>query len=193
MPAGGIGTPHKCFRKNGCKICNPDFHKKSKGYTQSKAFKNQQVSLELSAASCDHNYCRICTKHVECPSRLGVSECQGFLRLITGSKHISEHNQTLWISSSGPLCIQTLPSSSTICSMEARIKQHSSRCNATVLEQNVSICFPTFQFDKSNPEKVQNRKLMLAAWKFTGNLLRRKEFQAMQTSLYPSQEDLVLL
>ena len=63
MPAGGIGTPHKCFRNNGCKICNPDFHKKSKGYTQSKAFKNQQVSLELSAVSCDHNYCRICTKH----------------------------------------------------------------------------------------------------------------------------------
>ena len=22
------GTPHKCFRTDGCEICNPDFHKK---------------------------------------------------------------------------------------------------------------------------------------------------------------------
>ena len=35
---------------------------------------------------------------------------------------------------------------------------------------------------------VQNRKLMLAAWKFTGNALKWNEFQAMQPSLYPSQE-----
>ena len=40
---------------------------------------------------------------------------------------------------------------------------------------------------------VQNGKLMLAAWKFTRNPLRLKEFQAMQSSLYPSQEDQVLL
>ena len=40
---------------------------------------------------------------------------------------------------------------------------------------------------------VQNRKLMLTAWKVTGNPLRWKEFQAMQRNLYPSQEDRVLL
>ena len=40
---------------------------------------------------------------------------------------------------------------------------------------------------------VQNKKLMLAAWKVTGNPLRWMEFQAMQPSLYPSQEDRVLL
>ena len=40
---------------------------------------------------------------------------------------------------------------------------------------------------------VQNRKLMIAAWKVTGNPLRWKEFQAMQPSLYHSQEDRVLL
>ena len=40
---------------------------------------------------------------------------------------------------------------------------------------------------------VQNRKLMLAVWKVTGNPLRWMEFQAMQPSLYPSQEDRVLL
>ena len=39
---------------------------------------------------------------------------------------------------------------------------------------------------------VQNRKLMLAVWKVTGNPLRWKEFQAMQPHLYPSQEDRVL-
>ena len=132
--------------------------------------------------------------------------------------------------------------------MEARSKQSTNRCNATVLEQNVSpIYFPPFQSDKSNSEKgpsrkgrtndnsytnmanatswyplllempmqcpvlltslsdllldpqgnkhplVQNRKLMLAVWKVTGNPLRWMEFQAMQPSLYPSQEDRVLL
>ena len=40
---------------------------------------------------------------------------------------------------------------------------------------------------------VQNRKLMLAAWKVTGNSLRWKEFQAIQPSLYPSQENGFLL
>ena len=40
---------------------------------------------------------------------------------------------------------------------------------------------------------VQNGKLMLAAWKVTGNPLRWKEFQAIQLSLYPSEEDGVLL
>ena len=40
---------------------------------------------------------------------------------------------------------------------------------------------------------VQNRKLMLAAWKVTGSPLRWNEFQAMQPSLYPNQEDRVLL
>ena len=59
-------TPHKCFRTNCCKVCNPDFHKKplkfnysypdgqqscpivsleNGRYTQSRAFKNQQVYL----------------------------------------------------------------------------------------------------------------------------------------------------
>ena len=95
-------TPHKCFRTNDCKICNPDFHKKSLkfnysypdgqhirpivslengGYTQFRAFKYQHVNLVLSAVSWDHNYCRIFTKQTECPRRLGASECQGSLRL----------------------------------------------------------------------------------------------------------------
>ena len=62
-------TPHKCFRISCCKICNPDFHEKSVkfhyscpdgqqscriislengGYTQSRAFKNQQAKLTIS-------------------------------------------------------------------------------------------------------------------------------------------------
>ena len=40
---------------------------------------------------------------------------------------------------------------------------------------------------------VQNKKLMLVAWKVTGNPLRWKLFQVMQLSLYSSQEDWVLL
>ena len=107
------GTQHKCFRTNGCEIRNPDFHYSytdgqqscaivsienggvgafGEGYTQSRALKNEQVSLALSAVSWDHNYCRIFTNQIECPSRLGVSEFQGSLRLETASKHVSEHN-----------------------------------------------------------------------------------------------------
>ena len=65
-------TPYKCFRTNGRKMCNPNLHKKilkfnysypdgqqscpivslqNGGYTQSRAFKNQQVNLALSAVS----------------------------------------------------------------------------------------------------------------------------------------------
>ena len=115
MVEKGTGILHKCFRTNGCKICNPNFQKKSLefnysysdgqqscpiislengGYTQSEAFKNQQANLALSAVSWDHNYCRIFTKQTECANRLRVSEFQGSLRLETVSKHVSEHNQT---------------------------------------------------------------------------------------------------
>ena len=146
----------------------------------------------------------------------------------TASKHVSEHNQILCISNSWPLCIQVVSSTSTICIMETRYKQHNNRCNATVLEQNVSICFPPSPFNlisrilkkvcqeevkqmiihsytdmanttllsssvtdvnamptavdatarsivtssKNKPPLVQNRKLMLAVWKVTGNPLR---------------------
>ena len=93
------------------------------GCTQFRAFKNQQVNL------CDHNYCRISTKQIECPSRLGVLECQKYFRLKTASKHVSKHNQTFRIYNRGLLCIQAVPSASTICSMEAPSKQHSKRCN----------------------------------------------------------------
>ena len=161
-------TPHNCFRTNGCEISNPNFHKKSGkfnysypegkqscpivfvenwGYTQSRAFKNRQVNLASFAVLWYHNYCRIFTKQIEYPSRLGVSQFQGSVRLETVSNHISEHNQTFWISNSGPLFIQAVPSTSTICSMEALSKHHSKRCNATVLEQNVFICFLPFQSD----------------------------------------------
>ena len=34
---------------------------------------------------------------------------------------------------------------------------------------------------------------MLEAWKVIGNSLRLKEFQAMQSNLYPSHEDQVVL
>ena len=175
------GKPLKCLRNNACEICNTDFYKKylkfnysysdgqqscpivsfkNEGYTQSGTFKMHQVDylLALSAVSWDHNYCKIFTKQTECLSRLGVSEFQGSLRLKTASKHVSEHNQTFWISNSGPLCIQAVPSSSTIRSIEARSKQHSNRSNATVLEQNFSICFPPFQSGKSNSEKGASRK-----------------------------------
>ena len=105
------------------------------GYTQSRAFKNQKINLALSAVSLDHNYCRIFTKQFKCPSRLGGSECQGFLRLETASKHVLEHHQTFWISSSGHLNIQAVSSTSKIHSLGAQFKQYSNRCNATVLQK----------------------------------------------------------
>ena len=137
-------APCKCFRTDGCKICNPDFHKKSLkfnyshpdgqqscpivslkngGYAQSRAFENKQFSLALSAVSWNHHYSRIFTKQIECPRRLGVSKCQGSLRLETASKRVSVHNKTFSISSSGPLYIQTVPSTSTIRCMETQSKQ----------------------------------------------------------------------
>ena len=168
------GKPHRCFRTNGFEICIPDFHKKpltfnysysdgqqscpivsleNGGYTQSGAFKNQQVNLALSTVSWDHNYCRIFTTQIECPSRLGFSEFQGSLRLETASKH----NQTFWISNSGPLCIQTAPSSSAVRSNEARSKQHSNRCSTTVLKM-FPYAFPFFRLISQIPKKVRQEK-----------------------------------
>ena len=46
-----------------------------------------------------------------------------------------------------------MPSTSTVRSIEAQPKQHSNRCNATVLKQNVAKCFIPFQSDKLNSGK----------------------------------------
>ena len=112
---------HKFFRTTASDICDPDLNKKylkftysypvgqqscpivcleNGGYTKSRAFKNQQVNLALSPFSCDHNYCRIFSKQVECPSRLVVSEYQRSFRLEAASKHVSRNilNIQLWIS-----------------------------------------------------------------------------------------------
>ena len=116
--------------------------------------------MALSAVSWNHNCCRIFTKQVECPSRLEVLELQGSLRLETASKHVSEHNQTFWISNSGPLCIQAVPSTSIIRRMEARSKQHSSRWNATVLEQMFPYTFPPFSLISQILKNMGNTTLV---------------------------------
>ena len=64
-------------------------------YLQCTAFKNQQVNLELSAISSDHNYCRVPSKQVESQSRLGVQECNKIIWLWTSTEAVSENNQTL--------------------------------------------------------------------------------------------------
>ena len=62
-----------------------------------------------------------------------------------------------------------MPSTSAIRSMEARSKQHSNRCNATVLKQNFSMCFPSFQYDscilkKVRQEKVEQTLIVTPTW-----------------------------
>ena len=70
----GEAYSHKCSKITGIKICNPIFHKEfgrldihvqvcnkvALAYllkmSGNSAFKNQQVNLELSAISSDHNY-----------------------------------------------------------------------------------------------------------------------------------------
>ena len=49
-------------------------------YPQSTPFKNQQVNLDLSTISSDHNYCRVPPKQVEYQTRLGVrvQECKTY-------------------------------------------------------------------------------------------------------------------
>ena len=104
MVKGGEAFSHKYSRITGIKICNTNFHKEfvtldhscpsgqqscpgislECGWNpQSAAFKNQQINLELSTVSSDHNYCRVPSKQIECQSRLGVQECNRFIRLET--------------------------------------------------------------------------------------------------------------
>ena len=92
MAKQGEGFSYKCSRIAGIKICNPNFHKELVTFDHSCSsgqqncssiswrwvvpqftpFKNQQVNLELSAISSDHNYYRVPSKHVVCQNRLRV-------------------------------------------------------------------------------------------------------------------------
>ena len=151
------GRPQKCFRTNGCEICSSEFDKKSLKFSHS--YSNAQQSYPiLSLTTGRYSQSGAFKNQTECTGRLGVLKVKGLLKLETASKHVSQHIQTFWISNSGPLYIQDVLSTSAIHSTETLFKHYSNRCNATVLEQNVSICFPPFESDKSNSEKHPSRK-----------------------------------
>ena len=138
-------------------------------YQQSTAFKNQQVNLELSAISSDHNYCRVPSKQVECQSRLGAQECNRLIRLETSSERLFENNQTLKNPISRSVCLQAVSPASTIYDMEAISKQFCNRCNAAGLQHNVCFCIPPFSFiiwviNKVLRENVEAMILVTSTW-----------------------------
>ena len=164
MVKGREAFSHKCSRITGIKICNPNFHKEfvtldhsclsrqqncsdisleDGWYPQFTDSKNQQVNLELSAISSDHNYCRVPSKQVKCQSRPRVQECDRLIWLETWSESLSENNQTIRKPSSRSICLQAVSPTSPIHDMEARSKQFFRRFNAVGLEQNVWFCIPT--------------------------------------------------
>ena len=134
-------------------------------YAQSTTSKNQQVSLELSAISSDHNYCRVFSKQVECQSRLGVQECNRFIRLETSSESLFENNRTLRKPNGRSICLQAVPPTSPIYGMEARSKEFCNRCNAAGLDQNVWFCISTLRMiNKVLWGNVEVMILMTPTW-----------------------------
>ena len=165
MVKEGEAFSHKYSRITGIRICNPNFHKEFVAldhscssrqqscsgisledgwYPQSTASKNQQVNLELSAVSSDHNYCRVPSKQVECQSRLGVQECNRLIRLETSSESLSENNQTLRNPNSRSICFQAVSPTSPIHGIKARSRQFCNRCNVAGLEHLFGFAFPPF-------------------------------------------------
>ena len=160
VSTGGNGQRRSNIYINvlGNKICNLNIHKAFVTFDQSRssrqqscsgisledgwypqftASKNQEVNLELSAISSDHNYCRVPSKQVECQNRLGVMECNRLIRLETSSESLSENNQILRNPNGRSICLRAVSPTSPIHGMEARSKQFCNRCNAAGLEQNV--------------------------------------------------------
>ena len=114
--------------------------------------------MELSTISSDHDYCRVPSKQVECQSRLGVQECNRFIRLETSSESFSENNQTLRNPSSKSICLQEVSPTSPIYGMKARSKQFCNRCSAAGLEQNLWFCIPNHQPDRSSGKQGSSGK-----------------------------------
>ena len=190
MVKGGKAFSLKSSRIAGIKICNPNFPKKivvlddscssrqqscsgislkDGWYLQSTASKNQQVNLELSAISSDHNYCRLPSKQVECQSRLGVQECNRLIRLETSSESLSENNQTFRITGSRYICLQAVSPTSPIYGMEARSKQFCSGCNQQDWNKMFGFAFPPFSLigqviNKVLRENVEAMILVTPTW-----------------------------
>ena len=151
---GGMGekrteTPHKCFRTYSCEICNPDFHYSYPDGQQSCPI----VSLENGGGGYTHSLELLkISKSVwhyllshgiiitaeYLPTRLNVQadwESRNS-RDPSGWKLHQSMFQSI-IKYFGYLTmdlIQAVLSTSTICSMEARSKQQSNRCNVILLK-----------------------------------------------------------
>ena len=124
---------HDCFE-----LFTQDGRNQEQGFAGSK-----QRDMVLSVPTWDHNYCRIYPKSLECDSRLGVTECQGLLRLETLSNSLSTNLPEVGETRHRSVCLQIESPSSEVCSMETRPLQLEDRCYATELGSSVSICIPT--------------------------------------------------
>ena len=101
---------HDCFE-----LFTQDGRNQEQGFAGSK-----QRDMVLSVPTWDHNYCRIYPKSLECDSRLGVTECQGLLRLETLSNSLSTNLPEVGETRHRPVCLQIESPSSEVCSMETR-------------------------------------------------------------------------
>ena len=156
---GGEEFSHKCSRITGITFCNPNFHKEfvildhscssrqqswsgisleDGWYPQSTASKKQQVNLELSAISSDHNYCRVPSEQVECLSKLEVQECNRLIRLETSSENLSENNQTLRKPNSRSICLQPVSHGSQIQTVFQQMKCSRTGTKCLVLHSHPS-------------------------------------------------------
>ena len=138
------------------------------GYTQQRTLAHQQVHLELPSQQTNWNVCRVPFFCSKCTCRLGITKCQGKYRLETRCFSFPRDCSTHETTKSGFVCIQTLPPTSSLHSMETRPGQYSNRCIPAYLGQGVQFYFSPIRLDKSGSKEDLPRKNRLSNHSDTG-------------------------
>ena len=149
--------------------------------------KNRLKSFEVG----DHNYCRMLSERIEFNSRLGISKHFRLLRVDAESSNFSESLPNKGFFRDRFVCIPSITSDTNLRCMETRSSQSCMLIKSPVL-------LPWRKDLLKNPNReihtlVQNRSLKLVARMVSGLDCRRRGFQMQLPTLYPGQEDQILM
>ena len=173
----GTDLAYKCFRTVSSKTSSVQFHKEQtsgvypfsnrqhnsskvsveNGRNQeSEVNRAEQRNLGVSSFTGDRNYSRIPSNCNEYTSRSSFQGGKGLFGMETKSSNIPEYLPSSRNDGNRSFCITTVTTSLIHC-MEARPIHSGNRCNATAMDQEVSLCVPAILPNNSGTPQSSTR------------------------------------
>ena len=88
-------------------------------------------------------------------SGLGVQKLGGFQRMAVRSSSFQQNLYSMGDTGYRPICVTSVPSIGKVHELETRSQERSNRCTHSKLEEPISICLPSIQYDRKSSQEDQ--------------------------------------